>query len=89
MSVTTLKHVSLEGRPASGRTRHTLNGVEIEPAASLRILQYAEDPGFYLMHFDASGREIADTYHDSIEQAMEQAEWEYNVKPAEWRSWDN
>ena len=88
MSVATLRQVSLVGRASTDQTRHTLNGVEVGPADSLRILQYDEDPGFYLMHFDASGREIADTYHDTIDDAMAQAEWEYNIKPEEWRPWD-
>lgn len=89
MSVMTLRYVSVGGRAPTEQTTHTLNGSKIGPAATLRILQYDGDPGYYLMHFNAAGEEIADTYHDTIEDAVAQAEWEFNIKPEEWRVWDN
>jgi hypothetical protein len=89
MSFKTLKHVSLAGHSRTGRTRHTRDGVHVGHAASLRIVQFDGDPGFSLIHFDSTGRELTDTYHHTIEDAMKQADWEYGVKPDEWRPWVN
>jgi hypothetical protein len=50
----------------------------------LRIAQYPSDPGFYLLYCDGDGREMTDTYHDSLEEAMAQAEWEFETKEGEW-----
>ncbi len=38
----------------------------------------------YLIHFDKSDQEITDTHHDTLQDAMGQAEWEYGVKSHEW-----
>jgi hypothetical protein len=50
----------------------------------LRISQYVGDPGFYLLYLDAEGNELTDTYHETLEKAMSQAEWEFDVRPDEW-----
>ena len=55
-------------------------------AVRVRIARYANDPGFYLLYFDANGDEMTDTYHDSIEDAMAQADFEFEVRPDEWES---
>jgi hypothetical protein len=39
---------------------------------------------YYLIHYDRDNSEMADTIHDSIEDAMEQARLEYNVQYYEW-----
>lgn len=68
----------------TGKTRHELNGVLLPPPVLLRIVQYDGDPGYYLFYCDETGCEMTDTYHDSVEQAMAQANWEFNVKAEEW-----
>jgi hypothetical protein len=87
MAMTTLKYVALHGRSPTGLVRYTFAGVDVGTAATLRIVQYDGAPGFYLIHLDEEGREIADTYHDTIEDALEQAELEFAVKPQEWLEW--
>jgi hypothetical protein len=73
----------------TGRTRH-LAGGEVLPAPSeLRIVQYLNDPGYYLFYCDDTGKELTDTYHDSVEGAMAQAEWEFEVGKHEWESVPN
>lgn len=73
---------------ATGKTRH-LHGIKPIPTpVELRIVQYNSDPGFYLFYCDALGSELTDTYHDSIKEAMAQAEWEFEVKTGEWESVD-
>jgi hypothetical protein len=69
----------------TGKTRH-FSGGELLPAPSeLRIVKYADDPGFYLFYCDNTGKELTDTYHDTLEGAMAQAEWEFGVKENEWK----
>ena len=68
----------------TGRTLHFLSNIPAPPPVELRIIQYPEDNGYYLFYCDDRGKEYTDTYHDSVEDAMRQAEREYNVKPEEW-----
>jgi hypothetical protein len=39
-----------------------------------------------LVYKDLLGKELNDTYHESIERAIAQAEFEFGVKPCEWTS---
>lgn len=67
----------------TGKTRHF--GVsELPSPTELKIVQYDGDSGFYLFYCDATGIELTDTYHESLEAAMSQADWEFNVKQNEW-----
>jgi hypothetical protein len=68
--------VSPDVRP-TGETRHVARGVELGPASALAIARYPDDEGYYLFYLDEAGVVITDTYHDSIEQAREQAAFEY------------
>lgn len=68
----------------TGKTRH-YSGEELLPVPSeLQIAQYPGDDGYYLFYLDADGQEMTDTFHDDVKGAMEQAEWEFEVKPSEW-----
>ena len=73
-----------KGHGATGRTRHFRDGVELPAPAELRIVQYREDGGFYLLYCDAEGVVMTDTYHFTIDDAKAQAEWEFRVKDSEW-----
>ncbi len=53
--------------------------------AGLAICQYPDDPGYYLFRCDSDWRSITDTYHDSIEEAKSQAEFEYVGISARWQ----
>jgi hypothetical protein len=53
--------------------------------AQLRIVQFANDPGFYLLYCTTGGEELTDTYHDTLDAAFGQAEWEFGVKRPEWK----
>jgi hypothetical protein len=35
---------------------------------------------------DSSGNEITDTYHDSLEDALAQANWEFDIEFDEWQT---
>ena len=80
-----LKQIKLSARHRpTGRTRHYFGNQLLPAPAMLQITKYADDPGFYLLYFDPDGKELTDTYHDSVEQAMAQATREFGVEPAEW-----
>ena len=50
--------------------------------ASLRIEEC--DGGFYLQYLDADGEEMTDTWHETLDQTFEQAEWEFTVTRPKW-----
>jgi hypothetical protein len=76
-----------EGHLHPGRTKHTIRDSRgtrnFPPFASLVIAQYSGHSSCYLMHMCEDGG-YADTYHESIEDALSQAEWEFGVTPQEW-----
>ena len=84
-----VKRIVLEARhQPTGKTRHYHGKRELPPAAVLKIGKYDGEEGFYLFYFDADGHELTDTFHDTLEEALAQAEWEYGVEPDEWRAGD-
>src|SRR4051794_17930819 len=67
----------LDGRHRpTGHCRHVGLGGEIGPAAGLALCGRPED-GFYLFRCDRDWRVVADTWHATAEEAMRQAEFEY------------
>lgn len=80
-----LRSVELEAHhKPSGRTRHLVEGKKMLVPSSLSIVRYEGDAGVYLLYLSESGEEMTDTYHDTIEEAMSQAEFEFGVLPHEW-----
>ena len=73
-----------EKHQPTGKTRHFRSGQELPRPIELRIAQYDGDPGYYLFYCDSLGGEMTDTYHDSIEEAFAQAEWEFAISKDEW-----
>ena len=68
----------------TGATRHVVSGKASDGAHALRIVRYGVEAGFYLLYLDETGGEITDTWHESLDDAMHQAEFEFGVKPADW-----
>ena len=68
----------------TGKTKHYVDNDEIDNPVELRIVQYKDDNGYYLLYIGFDGEELADTYHDTVEQAKDQANWEFNVNQNEW-----
>ncbi len=59
-------------------------GIRDFPAfVRLEIAAYPGDDGYYLLHISEDGS-MADTHHATIDEALHQAEWEFEVKPQEW-----
>ncbi|HEY1689581.1 MAG TPA: hypothetical protein VGF95_12045 [Solirubrobacteraceae bacterium] len=87
MATRLLREVRLrpEHRP-TGKTRHSIHGADFPPTTTLRIVQYDGDPGYFLLHIDKDGGEGADTWHQTLDEAMQQANREFQVKREDWRS---
>ena len=68
----------------TGKTRHFKEGDRVINIVELKIVTLDDAPGFYLLYFDKDGKEVTDTLHDTIEKAMNQASWEFDVKPEDW-----
>jgi hypothetical protein len=49
----------------------------------LEIAQSPGDAGFYLLHICANGQ-VADTWHESMEDALHQAECEFGLTAEDW-----
>ena len=80
-----LFYIKLAGKyEATGNTRHYAGNVLLPMPAELRIMQYTGASGFYLLYFDETGKEQTDTFHDTLQQAFHQAEFEFGVKENDW-----
>jgi hypothetical protein len=69
----------------TGNCRQTVAGVLQEPAAGLAICQYDGEDSFYLFGCDKHWSGITDTWHRTIEEAVAQAEFEYEGVAATWQ----
>jgi hypothetical protein len=71
----------------TGNTRHTLvdsQGARPFPSfIKLEISKYEGDEGYYLLYYTTVGQGT-DTWHESLENAQHQAEFEFRVRPDEW-----
>ena len=71
-----------------GKTRHWIADKRgrrpFPPFRFLEIVQYENSRDYYLLHICADGQK-ADTWHQSLEDALYQAEWEFGVKTEEWK----
>jgi|tagenome__1003787_1003787.scaffolds.fasta_scaffold19002463_2 hypothetical protein len=70
----------------TGNTLHVIGDQAMGPAAALRIVRYDEGPGFYLLYLDAAGEEMTDTWHQTLDDAPHQAEFEFSVASSEWHN---
>jgi hypothetical protein len=85
---TAIRRVKLGDHHLSpGRTNHMLvdsNGKRpFAPFKELVIAHYPGTVGYYLMHHSTDGTGT-DTWHESLEDALHQAEWEFEVGSSEW-----
>lgn len=83
-----IKKVTLKGHHLSpGRTKHTLSDGktvrDFPPFTSLTITTYGDGSGYYLMH-NCDNHIGTDTLHETLDEALYQAEYEFGVLPEEW-----
>ena len=81
-----------EVRP-TGATRHSLGelvdgeivmGDALGPFAALVIIEEESSSGFLLLYLDQNGDPVADTWHETLEDAIDQAEHEYEGITSKW-----
>lgn len=75
--------LSAQNQP-TGNTKHFKGQEELPTPHSLKIVRYPDDLGYYLLYFDEQGNELTDTYHEQLEDAVSQAEWEFSVSAEQW-----
>lgn len=68
----------------TGRTRHYAGLTPVPPPKSLQIIRYPDSDDVYLVHLDSQGEGLTDTFHESLEDAMAQAQREFSVDAGEW-----
>jgi hypothetical protein len=74
---TVIRIADLSGVTVTGRTTHLVGGEQAVGFAALAIVRYEPDPGYYLFYCDDCWATVTDTYHDTIEGAVEQARFEF------------
>lgn len=62
---------------ATGATRHIVGGAPFGPAHALAVAQHDGQYGTYLFYLDTAGQVVTDTWHLSVEDALDQASFEY------------
>ena len=69
----------------NGSCKHFVAGRLVGPTAGLAICQYPNDSGFYLFGCDECWNSVTDTYHDTLADALHQADFEYEGVSITWR----
>jgi hypothetical protein len=77
--------VELQPHHLESRTRHSIHGEPRPAFVALEIATYGDGPGFYLLHICANGRGT-DTFHKTLDEAIDQEEIEFGVKRDEWQN---
>jgi hypothetical protein len=79
-------------REATGRTIHANATLEDGMPTAFEVLprtewvEISQEPsGTYLYHFDNGGRCIADTWHMTVEDAKDQANFEFGILAGDWQ----
>lgn len=73
-------------QPCESKTKHMIGGESVQLTASLQIVQFEGDDAFYLLRLDVDGNELTDTFHESLQSAYVQADFEYGVQEADWKA---
>ena len=68
----------------TGNTRHAVAGEAGQATSRLAIARYPDQSGFYLFYCDAAWSVLTDTWHESVEAAVAQAEFEYTGSSNAW-----
>jgi hypothetical protein len=71
---------------STGGCRQVVAGRLQGPAAGLAICQYDGEDAFYLFGCDGKWNTVTDTWHETLEDAMKQAEFEYEGISATWNA---
>lgn len=72
----------------TGNCKHWVRGRLEGPASALVIGQYEAESGYYLFSCDSQWQTVTETWHETIEDALGQAEFEYEGITANWQDRD-
>ncbi|MBA3770700.1 MAG: hypothetical protein H0X08_09455 [Blastocatellia bacterium] len=72
----------------TGNTKQIVAGTLMGPSSGLAICQYDNEDSFYLFGCDEDWNSVTDTWHATVEEAKEQAEFEYEGVAATWIAMD-
>jgi len=71
----------------TGNTPHRVDDIILDPAYVLAICQYEnDDQVYYLFYCNEQWEVLTDGWHQSIESAKEQAEFEYEGISKKWKA---
>jgi len=80
-------YTSLDARHRKTRnTVHHAGGNEIEDPKGLAVCQYEGEDAFYLFGCNEDWKSQSDTWHETLDDAKEQAEFEYAGTSQTWVS---
>jgi hypothetical protein len=78
---------TVSGRTTHLRGLHTPGGIEIARLPDPIAVEVVEeqDGAFFLLRLDRAGHCIADTWHETLETAKTQANFEFGVEEGDWK----
>jgi hypothetical protein len=74
-----------DGVDPTSKTTHRKAGEVLGPAAALAICQYRDDCQFYLFYCDDGWAVLTDTCHLTLDEAKDQARFEYDGISQHWK----
>ena len=82
-----LLYATIDGRHRpTGGCRHFVGGGLMGPAAGLAICRHEGETAVYLFGCDEDWDTVTDSWHETLEEAKAQAEFEYEGVSATWRT---
>lgn len=63
---------------------NTMHNIKLKDVKLLAICSYPEEEGVYLFYCNEKWREITDTWHPSIKEALSQADFEFIGLKNDW-----
>jgi hypothetical protein len=70
-------------RTINNATRHMVGGRELPPPAYVEI--HPTNGAFYLFYFTVDGVNQADTWHETVDDAKAQANFEFSIEESDWK----
>jgi hypothetical protein len=70
----------------TNNTEHHVSGQILQNIYGLAICKYEEEVGFYLFYCDPNWSTITDTWHETVDDAKEQAEFEFTNTLSTWEN---
>jgi len=76
---------------STGKTRHSIGTLiddvptSVEDSPTPKWVEISEEGGaYYLFHLDGEGVCLADTWHQTLDEAKQQASFEFGIGADEW-----